>query len=175
MQKELEEALELAQKLELDGADYYGKLAADCSSPAARRMFESFAADEKRHLRIVKDVAQGLGANLARMPMPRDEITTIFTSAEAQVGDDVKATAGEREAIRMALGMETKSFELYREAAASAEDQATRDLFDRLAREENQHYEMLENTLEYLSGNPEWFLWNEWALIVGDQSSLGSG
>ena len=32
---------------------------------------------------------------------------------------------------------------------------------------------MLENTLDYLTGNEKWFLWNEWALITGDQSSLG--
>jgi rubrerythrin len=174
MQKELAEAFELAQKLEMDGADYYDKLAKECSSPAARRMFESFESDEKRHLRIVRDVAKGLGVDVAQMPMPRDEIATIFTSAAAQAEEVIQATESEREAIGVALSMETKSFQLYQDAAGKATDPTTRQLLERLAREENQHYEMLENTLEYLSANPEWFLWNEWALIVGDQSSLGS-
>ncbi|NLW51124.1 MAG: ferritin family protein [Candidatus Brocadiaceae bacterium] len=173
MRDELKRALELAQKLELDGAEYYGKLSEECSSAAARRMFESFASDERRHLRIVREVAEGVGVDLSKMPMPRDEIATIFTRAAAREEADVEATETEREAVRVALSMETKSFQMYRDAAGRAEDAATRELLERLAREENQHYEMLENTLEYLSENPKWFLWNEWALVVGDQSSLG--
>ena len=171
---ELAEVLELAQKMEADGVEYYAGLARQCGSPTAQRMFESFAADETRHLRIIKDVAKGLGVDYEQFPMPRDEIVTIFAGAGARPGDVIEATAGERDAIRLAMGMETKGFELYRDAAQRAQGEGTRQLLERLAREESQHYEMLENTLEYLSSNPRWFLWNEWALVVGDQSSLGS-
>ena len=84
-----------------------------------------------------------------------------------------RLTADEQEAVRIAMDMETKSYKFYMEAAETAADDRSRQLFQRLAREENQHYEMLENTFEYLTGNKQWFLWNEWALIVGDQSSIG--
>ncbi len=175
MGEELGEAIERARKLELDGIEFYTDAAQKCSVLPGKRMFESFAADERRHLKIIEDVAKGLGVDVDQLPMPRDEIRTLFSEATETLDDDVRASAQERDAVRIALDMEAKSFQLYKEAAAEATEETPRKLFERLAREENQHYEMLENTLEYLSSNKEWFMWNEWALIVGDQSSLGQG
>ncbi len=172
MGEQLSEAIERAMKLELDGIEFYTDAARKCSGLPGKRMFESFAADERRHLRIIQDLSKGLGVDVDQLPMPRDEIRTIFSSASETLADDLRATAQEKDAIRIAMGMETQSFELYKEAAAEATEESARKLFERLAREENQHYEMLENSLEYLSSNEEWFMWSEWALIVGDQSSL---
>ncbi len=174
MGEELKEAIEKARKLELDGADFYTAAAEKCTVISGKRLFESFAGDERRHLRMIGDMAEGLGVDLDQSPMPRDAIRTLFSAAKETPGDDVQATADEKDAIRVAMEMETKSYQLYKEAAAEATDDGPRELFERLAREENQHYEMLANTLEYLSSNQQWFMWNEWALVVGDQSSLGA-
>jgi rubrerythrin len=173
MDQEFRDALEKARKLEIDGADFYTKLAQMCASDAGRQLFESFAADERRHLKVVSDVAKGLGANIDDMPMPRDTIRTLFADIEANMEEATAASAEEREAVEVALGAEKQSFDLYQRAAKDADDEATRRLMARLAQEENQHYEMLENTLEYLDGNKEWFLWNEGGPIQGDQSSIG--
>jgi rubrerythrin len=173
MDPEFQKALDKARKMELDGIDFYTKAAETCTVPSGRRMFESFAGDERRHLKIICEVAKGLGVDMSKQPMPRDEIRTLFTTLPAQFSEDAQASADEEQAIRVAMGMETESFKLYSTQAKKAADDATRKLFERLAREENQHYEMLENTLEYLTDNQKWFLSKEWALIVGDQSSLG--
>ncbi|MGD2175995.1 MAG: ferritin family protein [Candidatus Brocadiaceae bacterium] len=175
MAEGLEDAIQRARKLEIDGAEFYTDLADKCSVPAGEQMFRSFAKDEKRHLQVVEDVSEGLGVEVADLPMPRDEIRTLFAEKRETVEEPVEVSSDEQEAIRMAMEMESQSYSLYRESAARAEDEETRQLFERLSREENQHYEMLENTLEYLSSNAQWFLWKEWALIVGDQSSLGTG
>jgi rubrerythrin len=172
MDEELKGVLDSARKMEMDGADFYTELAQKCGVLSGKRMFESFAADEQRHLKIITDVAEGLGVSMEGQPMPRDEVRTIFTEAKENLGDYLEADPDEKEAIRIAMGMETESFNLYTAAAEGAGDGLVRQILERLAREENQHYEMLENTLEYLNSNQEWFLWNEWALIVGDQSSL---
>ena len=173
MSIELEAAVEKARKLEMDGAEYYAKLAEKCSVEAGQKMFHSFASDERRHQRIIEDVAKGIGVDVDSMPMPRDEIRTIFSKAAEDVDAGAVVTADERQAVRVALQMETESYNLYVEAAKAAQDEVVTKLFERLAREENQHYEMLENTLEYVETNNAWFLNKEWALIVGDQSSLG--
>ncbi len=175
MGQEMKNAIEKARKLEIDGAEYYSRVADECSVEMGKYMFRSFADDEKRHLRIIEDVAKGMGVDIDSMPMPRDEIRTIFSHADEHVSQQVIATADEKEAVRVAMNMETESFKLYDEAAKAADDEQVEKLFSRLAREENQHYEMLENTLDYLDSNEKWFLQNEWALIVGDQSSLGLG
>ncbi len=173
MASDFEEAVQKARKLELDGIEFYEKLAQNCPSPAGRQMFSSFASDEKRHLRVVKQLAEGLGADMSEYPMPRESIRTLFTEAAGELGDYAEATDDEKDAVEVALGMETESYKLYTNSADNAEDDKARELFERLAREENQHYEMLENTLEYLNANQEWFLWKEGALVVGDRTSLG--
>jgi len=175
MSEELGKALQQARELEIDGTDYYTQMAKKCSVESGKQMFHSFAGDEKRHLRIIEDIAKGLGVDIEKFPMPRDEILTLFSEKKQELEETAEVSSDEHEAIREAMEMETKSFQLYRDCAEEAEDEDTQALFERLAREENQHYEMLENTLEYLSSNGQWFLWKEWALIVGDQSSLGNG
>jgi len=173
MGQSLNEAIERARKLELDGIEFYTEAARKCAHSAGARMFESFAQDERRHLEVVEKMAAGEGIDLSGVPMPRDAIRTLFSGAAEELGERVRASADEMEAVRIALDMETQSYRHYRQAAADAQDERTRSLLGRLAREENQHYEMLENTLEYLNTNAAWFLGTEWALIVGDQSSLG--
>jgi rubrerythrin len=173
MDQEFRDALEKARKLEIDGAEFYTQLAEKCSLAAGKQLFMSFAADERRHLKVVKDLAEGLGATIDDMPMPRETIRTLFADAKEKMEDATAASAEEREAVGIALGMEKQSFALYDQAARDADDDAARKLMERLAQEENQHYEMLENTLEYLEGTKEWFLWTEHDLIQGDQSSIG--
>ncbi len=173
MAESLQDALQQARKMEMDGIDFYNKLAEQCASEAGKAMFTSFSDDEKRHLRIIKEVAEGMGVNAADLPMPRDTIRTIFADAAAKVDDYANATQDEKDAIQVAMGMETKSFQLYTESAAQADDASVKELFERLAAQEDQHYEMLQNTLEYLNNNEAWFLWKEGGLLTGDVSSLG--
>jgi len=159
--------------MELDGIDFYLELAEKCASETGRQLFASFAEDEKRHLRIIKDIVKGMGVDFHSFPMPRDTIRTLFSEAADKSQEYIESTRDERDAIAVAMDMETRSFELYTGAARDAEEDSIRALFERLASEENQHYEMLENTLEYLNSNEAWFLWKDGGLLTGDQSSIG--
>jgi len=172
MADSIQDAIQTARKMEMDGIDFYGKLAEKCASEAGQTMFHSFVEDEKRHLRIINEIARGMGAVAGDLPMPRDSIRTIFSDAAGKADDYAEATQDEKDAIQVAMGMETKSFELYKGAAEAAEEGSMRELFERLATQENQHYEMLENTLEYLGSNEAWFLWKEGGLLTGDMTSL---
>ena len=60
-----------------------------------------------------------------------------------------------------------------KEDLESDDEEEEKELFERLAQEENQHYKMLENTDEYLNENEKWFLTQEYGLLTGDMSSLG--
>ena len=174
MTEAFDQAVQKARKMELDGIDFYLNLAQKCVSDAGRQLFTSFADDEKRHLRIIKDIVKGMGVDFHKLPMPRDTIRTLFSEAAGKSDEYAQSTQDEKDAIGVAMGMETKSFELYTGAAQDADEDSIRALFERLASEENQHYEMLENTLEYLNSNKGWFLWKEGGLLTGDQSSIGT-
>ena len=172
MNKDVAKALEIAEKQEQDGIDWYSKLADKCGSEAAEQMFRSFKKDEERHLQWVKHMAEGMGVDLSAAPLPRESIKTIFEEAADETDEYAEAPEEQTEAIDLALSMEKKSYKTYKQAADNADDPVVKATFERLAQEENEHYVMLENTREYLEHNDEWFLWEENALIMGDQSTL---
>jgi len=173
MAQGLNEVVQLARKMEIDGAKFYAGAAAKAVSPQATRLFESFAKDEQRHLEIVEALAKSLGVDVESMPMPADTIKTVFREAEGQISAKQEVTADEPGAIKTAMQMERDSYKLYADAEQATEDAAQKSVIHRLAEEENQHYEMLENTQQYLADNQKWFLWKEWGLLTGDMSSLG--
>jgi rubrerythrin len=172
MNKDVAKALEIAEKQEQDGIDWYSKLAEQCGSEAAEQMFLSFKKDEERHLKWVRNLAEGVGVDLSQAPLPRESIKTVFDEAEDHTDEYATSTEDQHEAIDIALGMEKKSYDNYKQAAEDSEDSVAKAMFERLAQEENQHYEMLENTMEYLENSDRWFLSQEQSLIMGDQSSL---
>lgn len=173
MVEDLQEAIQLARKMEMDGIEFYGKAAENAGNPQAKKFFESLQDDERRHLRIVEEIGKGMGVDTQNMPAPAENIKTVFTEADQEIALDQQATAEEREAVEMALGMEEDSYKLYDDAAGHADSDNQKELFKRLAQEENQHYVMLENTQEYLEDNQKWVLWKEYGLLTGDMSSLG--
>jgi rubrerythrin len=69
--------------------------------------------------------------------------------------------------------MEKASYRNYIAAGDLAETPDVKEVFQRLAAEEDQHYQMLENTLDYLNSSGQWFLFSEGGLLTGDMSSLG--
>jgi len=175
MQDSLKEALQLARKMELDGIAFYTEGAIKAANPQGRRLFESLASDEERHLEVVESIAKGAGVDVSEMPRPNEGIRTAFTNAWEEIGEEGAASADEKRAIEIGLGMEEKSYKLYHESAGTATDKELAAIFTRLAEEEDQHYVILKNTLEYLEQNSKWMLWEEWGLLTGDMSSLGEG
>ncbi len=172
MNQELRDAVELARKLEQDGLSFYTEAAGKCPSASGRHMFESFAADEKRHLEWVERMAEGLGVDLTQAAMPREAIRSVFDKVKGQLAETAGATQDEKDAVAFALKMEDAGYQNYIAAAALAESPAVKEVFERLAAEEGEHYQMLENTLEYMNATGEWFLHFEGGLLSGDMSSL---
>jgi rubrerythrin len=173
MDQELREAVEMAMKMEQDGLDYYLEAAAKCPSESARHMFESFAADEKRHLEWVGRMAQGLGVDMTQTSMPLQSLRSVFDKVRGQLDETAASTQDEKDAVAFALKMEAAGYKNYVAAAALATAPDAQAIFERLAAEESQHYQMLENTLEYMNATAEWFLYSEGGLLSGDMSSLG--
>jgi rubrerythrin len=175
MAENLQEVIQMARKMEIDGIEFYSNAAEEAANKQAELLFSSLAQDEERHLHVIEDIAEGTGVNVEDLPKPAERIETAFTQASKQITERDVATASEKEAIKIALDMETRSYKIYEEAADKTDDEEQKALFERLAEEENQHYEMLNNTNEYLNDNKKWFLTQESGLLTGDMSSLGQG
>jgi rubrerythrin len=163
-------ALRAALKMENDGSEMYQEAAGKCTNGLGKKMFYGLAEDEKSHIRMIKVIAEGSGLSAALVEAldgtPRERIATIFSRASEGVVENA-AGADDVSVLKTALALEDKSREFYGRAAqeVSCGDEAA--LFERLAREEEQHHEILTNTLEYLESTGNWFLWEEGGLLDG--------
>jgi len=162
------EALRTALKMEQDGMTFYREAAEKTSHPLGRKMFLSFVEDERRHYGMIEALAKGLSLDedLAAAG-PADRVRTIFQEAREELAGRGDVTAGDVEALRTALEMEDRGYHFYRRNAGAASEAAERALWDKLAKEESQHHQMLQNTLNYLEETGDWFLWEEGGPIEG--------
>jgi len=164
-------AIRTAIKLEEDGIDFYQKVSEKTSHPFGKKMFLSFAEDEKRHLTVLKEILADLKFSdfdrFFEEKNPREKIKTIFREVKSEIKERIAANSDELEALKIGMDMESKSVEFYQGALEKTQDSHQKAFFRRLIDEEKEHYELLQNTRSYLKDSGEWFLWEEKALLDG--------
>jgi len=160
-----------AIKMEEDGIDFYQKATEKTTHPSGKKMFLSFAEDEKRHLTVLKDILTDLKfSNLNRFfegKTPQEKIKTIFGEAKNKIGKRITVSIDEFEALEIGMDMESKSVEFYQGALKKTQGSHQKAFFTRLIEEEKEHYQLLQNTYSYLKDSGDWFLWEEKALLDG--------
>jgi rubrerythrin len=163
--------LRRAMQIERDGFKFYNQAAERAVGERGKKMFLGLAADEEKHLRLLLieykaiesgkgwiDPTQALGQEIVVDPANPDlpgeeypETSPIFApDREPSLESDISA---------LEFGMETEklSYDLYHKSAEEATDAAAKQAFELLAREENHHYEILQNSRNYLADNQTWW------------------
>ncbi len=161
----LTEAVQVAIKMETDAMKFYREASEKASHPAAKRMFEGFIKDEARHLRMLEDILKGLDIDPHVQTL--QDVRTIFSDLKDQMMQRITATTDEKDAIKIALEMEKKGYHFYQEVARKAEEEKEKKLFEVLVKEEERHYQILNNTYEFLEDTGNWFMWDELSIVEG--------
>lgn len=163
-------ALGVAIQMEKEGIAFYTKAADQTKNPLGRKMFLSLVGDEQRHVRIFEELAAQEGV----IPSAAEELDdnnpmkragSFFKAASKKTGktasdDDIKA-------IDFALGMEKDAYFFYLNAAKAVSDPAEKEILQKIAEEENQHFRILNDTRLYLSYPEMWHIIQEKPLIDG--------
>ena len=88
-----------------------------------------------------------------------------------ELGPAMRAALGadpeDTQVIEQALVMERASVEHYARQAEAAGPEGPGAFYERLAAEEREHVEILENTRTYLTDTGHWFLWDEQSILDG--------
>lgn len=166
----ISKVIRTAIEMEKNGIDFYHKAEEKTCYPLAKKMFLSFAEDEKRHLTVLKkiltdlkfsDFDQFLGEK------PGQKIENIFKEARNEIKERIVANPDELEALKIGMDMELESVEFYQTALEKSEDNHQKAFLRRLVEEEKEHLQLLQNTHSYLKNSGDWFLWEEKALLDG--------
>jgi rubrerythrin len=160
------DAIEIAITMEVDAVSFYRECSLRVKNPVGRKMFLSIMEDEKRHIEMLKEVLQGLEIT-AKDVRPIDAIRSVFEELREVMLKRVEATADEMEAFKVAMEMENEGRDFYRKRAADAAAPKERELFERLAREEEQHYAVFSNTYSFMKDTGNWFMWEEHSIVEG--------
>lgn len=159
-------ALEIAKKMETDAIQFYTEGARKMGCEAGKKMFETIAEDEKRHLQMITQIIKGMQITEQDVS-PMGRVRTIFDTMKDQMMKKVVVCADELEAFKIAMQMEKEGEKFYQKSLASAKTEKEAALFRRLIQEEREHYRIFANSYQFLSDTGNWFLWEERGIVEG--------
>ena len=168
-------ALEIALKLESDGYKFYINASNKTKNLLGKEMLKSIAEEEKNHIKRIETIYEGLKKSTewpetlkaARGEKEFVKFKTIFNKVSADIKDSLEIDPGDIEAIKIAMEMEKKGYKFYQERSEKAENLFEKEFYQILLKEESNHYEVLENTYEYLSNPGDWFSKKERPIYEG--------
>lgn len=151
---------EFAMQMEKDGEKYYRDLARNTESTGLRKIFTMLADEEVKHYEVVEKLSR-------KAPNPQfadtnvlENVKNIFVEMKESKPVLKIDTTEETESYRKARDLEEMSRKFYADKAAQAENEQTRRIFKTLAREEEKHFRIMENIVEFVS-RPEPGNWLE--------------
>jgi len=159
-------AVEIAIKMQTDAIKFYTEAAEKTKNSVGKQMFLTIVQDEKRHLETLTQIFKGLDITVLDVS-PIENIRTVFESMKTGMMKRVEATMDELEAFKIAMQMEKEGVEFYKKASAGAKTEKEKALFERLIKEEQEHYNIFANTYFFLSDTGSWFMWEEHSIVDG--------
>jgi len=159
-------AIGIAIKMETDAINFYKEASKKAIHSVGKKMFLTIAEDEKRHLDMLNHILKGLDIKIKDVS-PMKNIKTVFEEMKDEMMHKVEATTDELEAFKIAMKMEKEGIEFYKKAASGAKTDKEKSLFERLIKEEQQHYDIFANTYFFLSDTGNWFMWEEHSIVDG--------
>lgn len=159
-------AIEIAIKMEKDAIKFYSDASEKSKHLVGKKMFLSIAEDEKRHLDMLSQIFKEMNVTIKDVN-PMNNIKTVFETMKDKMQEKIEATNDELDAFRIAMQMEKEGIEFYKKAGSEAKSEKERSLFERLVKEEQQHYDIFSNTYSFLTDTGHWFMWEEHTIVEG--------
>jgi rubrerythrin len=151
--------LKMAVEIEKNGLATFKRFADQTKNETGKRIFLRLAKDEEEHRRILEKQMQMLSEGKAweDIDIPRSEIETIApTIREKQQRTTGEAGLAELDALKIALDLERKAAQFFREHADATSEQKARALFERLADWEDAHYDLIQAELDSINHTGMW-------------------
>ncbi len=145
--------LEQAIEFEYSGHKLYFENAQKAKNPAVKFILNSLAEDELVHAEFLKNLKDGQAKEFKPSEsMPK--ILDIIKSSSLQDANFLSEDSNVLAVLEQALRIEDEARSHYSGEATKELDARTRQLLEKLAREEEQHYTLISNLIRHLN-NPQ--------------------
>jgi rubrerythrin len=162
-----EEVINTAIKLENDGIKFYKDIASKTHNELTRKMFESLADDELKHIEWISNQAPDVKTSGEFNQKLYSRLKKIFAEPSEKIKDAARATDDDIKAIDIAINMEIQTQDEYLRFSDETEDPDIEELFTILADIERFHADILQNSKEYLDSPHDWFMQEEGWMFDG--------
>lgn len=146
----MQEAIRLAIQTEKDVMDFYKKAAAMTKNERGRKVFSQLASEEYEHAGHFFQIYPGkdLGSFEEFMARPATLEHAMLRQLEKALGENVH----DRKAMQIALQEEEDLAKHLRLTAAKIVDPSVRAVFERMAKETENHFALIESEYAHLMG-----------------------
>ena len=164
------EVLQLAVRMEVEGKEFYQKASKRSKNKLAKELLKQLSSEEDIHRKkfeeIYKALKRGLDWPDVEPPFEKGKrIKSLFAEATKALGSKFQVAESEFEAIKMAMDMEVRSYNLYYSRSKESTISMEKRFYETLAGEERGHHLALLDSYEYLSDPAGWFTKKEhWSL-----------
>jgi rubrerythrin len=150
---------EYAMQMEKDGENYYRHLAQQVANKGLQAILIILADEEVKHYGAIEGMRQDNYQMLETAAL--DDAKNIFIEMKNQK-QEFELEQEQAKLYEKAQEIEKKSQQFYQEKANQTENDNQRKLFEKLAKEEEKHYFLLENIVEFVSRPKQWLENAEW-------------
>ena len=148
---------EFAMEKEKFSEDYYHRLAEKTNNKGLKNICTMLAEEESKHYQIVQKMQNQTVMEVTETPILKHS-AKIFESMK-QSTEKFNLDISELELYQKARDIEQQSKEFYLEKSEEIEDPQQKDLFKKLANEEQKHYVLIDKICDFVA-RPNWFLEN---------------
>ena len=148
-----------AMEMEKDGEQYYRELAEKTSHRGLRNILTMLADVEVLHRDTFRKMKEEKDFSAPESDI-LDKVKNVFAKMKEEGAGKVEFS--EADLYRRALELEEKSRDFYRDKAAETAVAEHRQVFLDIAEEEQRHYRILENIVDFVSRPEQWLEDAEW-------------
>lgn len=154
------DVFDYAMQLEKDGEGYYREAAALSQAKGIKKIMTMLADAEVKHYNVFKQMKESKPFQLPEATILKD-VKNVFVAMREEGGMEAIGTS-EASLYRKAQEIEKKTEDFYTEQAGQVSDDAQKEMFLQVAKEENKHYLILDQIIEFVSRPDQWLENAEW-------------
>ena len=151
---------EYAMQMEKDGENLYRELASKTENSGIRRILTMLADAEVEHYNTFMKMKLHQKIELPETSILK-EVKNIFIKIR-EAGEVSNLNISQIELYKKAQEIEKRSEAFYLKEADEVQDEAQKRAFRKIAREENKHYFIIENIINFVSRPDQWNENAEW-------------
>lgn len=160
-------ALELAINTEKTGLKTYLDFGYKTKDESGKNMFMRLASDEFEHMTILEKQRESIQEKECwiAVKLAKSDIEKLVPEIKAK-SSKIKGSEGldQMSALRTALDMEDRAVKFYREQAQLSTDPKAKEMYERLVKMEQAHYELIQAEIDYIEKTGFWFNLREFSL-----------